>query len=132
MKQCGLTTRQIQEHPADIDAVAVFPELIIRITDEVKELASEWRNSWNEVIPFFNFSPEIRKAEYTTNEIESVNYTIQRIIKHRHPFPNDETVMKLIFMDLKNSYNRWTMPIRDWGATLNQLAIIYRERRVPL
>jgi transposase-like protein len=39
-------------------------------------IAKSWRTRWNEVIPFFKFSPEIRKAVYTTNAIESVNYTI--------------------------------------------------------
>jgi hypothetical protein len=28
--------------------------------------------------------------------------------------------------------HKWTMPIRDWGAALNQFAIIYGENRVPL
>jgi transposase-like protein len=91
-----------------------------------------WRSRWNEVIPFFKFSPEIRKAVYTTNAIESVNFTIQKIIKHCQPFPNDEAAMKLIFMGLKNISRKWTMPMRDWGAALNQFAIIYGEDRVPL
>jgi transposase-like protein len=52
--------------------------------------AKSWRNRWNEVIPIFKFSPEIRKAVYTANAIESVNYTVQKIIKHRQSFPNDE------------------------------------------
>jgi transposase-like protein len=91
-----------------------------------------WRNRWNEVIPFFKFSPEIRKAMYITNAIESVNYTIQKVIKHRQSFPNDEAAMKLIFIGLKNLSKKWTMPIRDWGAALNQFAIIYGEDRVPL
>jgi transposase-like protein len=65
-------------------------------------IAKSWRSRWNEVIPFFKFSPEIRKAVYTTNAIESVNFTIQKIIKHRQSFPNDEAAMKLIFMGLKN------------------------------
>jgi transposase-like protein len=30
-----------------------------------------WRKRWNEVIPFFKFSPEIRKAVYTTNARET-------------------------------------------------------------
>jgi transposase-like protein len=30
-------------------------------------ISTSWRNRWNEVIPFFTFSPEIRKAVYTTN-----------------------------------------------------------------
>jgi transposase-like protein len=95
-------------------------------------IARSWRSRWNEVIPFFKFSPEIRKAVYTTNAIESVNFTIQKIIKRRQSFPNDEAAMKLIFMGLKNISRKWTMPIRDWGAALNQFAIIYGEDRVPL
>jgi putative transposase len=44
MYALGLTTRQIQEHLKDIYAVEVSPELIrSRVTDEVKELAAEWR-----------------------------------------------------------------------------------------
>ena len=39
----GLTTRQIQNHLKDIYAVDVSPELISGVTDEVKELAAEWR-----------------------------------------------------------------------------------------
>ena len=95
-------------------------------------ISRSWRNRWNEVIPFFKFSPEIRKAVYTTNAIESVNFTIQKVIRHRQSFPNDEAAMKLIFMGLKNISGKWTMPIRDWGAALNQFAIIYGEDRVPL
>lgn len=95
-------------------------------------ISKSWRSRWNEVIPFFQFSPEIRKAVYTTNAIESVNYTIQKIIKHRQSFPNDEAAMKLIFMGLKKIAEKWTMPIRDWGSALNQFAVIYGEDRVPL
>jgi len=43
MYALGLTTRQIQDHLKDIYAVEISPELISRVTDEVKELASEWR-----------------------------------------------------------------------------------------
>jgi transposase-like protein len=94
-------------------------------------ITKSWRTRWNEVIPFLKFSPEIRKAIYTTNAIESVNYTIQKIIKNRQSFPTDEAAMKLIFMGLQHIAKKWTMPIRDWGAALNQFAIIYGNR-VPL
>jgi transposase-like protein len=65
-------------------------------------LSKSWRTRWNEVIPFLKFSPNIRKAIYTTNAIESVNYTIQKIIKNRQSFPNDESALKLIFMGLQH------------------------------
>jgi transposase-like protein len=34
-------------------------------------IAKSWRSRWNEVIPFMKFSPEIRKAMYTTNAWET-------------------------------------------------------------
>jgi len=43
MYALGLTTGQIQDHLKDIYAVEVSPELLSRVTDEVKELVSEWR-----------------------------------------------------------------------------------------
>jgi len=39
--------------------------------------------------------------------------------------------MKLVFMALQNISKRWTMLLRDWGAAVNQFAIIYGDR-VPL
>ena len=94
-------------------------------------ISKSWRNRWQEVIPFLKFSPEIRVAVYTTNAIESVNYTLQKVIRHRQSFPNDEAAMKLLFMALKNISKKWTMPFRNWGAVLNQFAVIYGDR-VPL
>ena len=77
------------------------------------------------------FSPEIRKALYTTNAIESVNYTLQRNLKTRQSFPNDGAAMKSIFMILQRISKKWTMPIKKWAEALNQFALIYGER-VPL
>ena len=94
-------------------------------------ISKSWRNRWNEVIPFMKFSPEIRKAIYTTNAIESVNYNLQRNLKTRQSFPNDEAAMKLIFMILRRISKKWTMPIRNWAGALNQFALIYGDR-VPL
>jgi len=94
-------------------------------------ISRSWRNRWNEVIPFMKFSPEIRKAIYTTNAIESVNYNLQRNLKTRQSFPNDEAAMKLLFMILRRISKKWTMPIRNWAGALNQFALIYGDR-VPL
>jgi transposase-like protein len=52
MYALGLTARQIQDHLKEIYAVEVSPELISRVTDEVKDLAAEWRSR-----PFEPFYP---------------------------------------------------------------------------
>jgi transposase-like protein len=94
-------------------------------------ISKSWRSRWNEVIPYMKFSPEIRKAIYTTNSVESLNFTLQRNLKTRLSFPNDEAAMKLIFMILRRISKRWTMPIRNWGEAMHQFSVIYGDR-VPL
>jgi transposase-like protein len=94
-------------------------------------ISKSWRSRWNEVIPYMKFSPEIRKAIYTTNAVESVNFTLQRNLKTRQSFPNDEAAMKLIFMILQRVSKRWTMPVRNWGEAMHQFSVIYGDR-VPL
>jgi len=44
-------------------------------------IAQAWRRAWQEVIPFFAFSPEIRRVIYTTNAIESLNRIIRKAIQ---------------------------------------------------
>ena len=44
MYALGLTTRQIQDHLREIYSVDVSPELISRVTDEVKDMLDEWRS----------------------------------------------------------------------------------------
>ncbi len=78
----------------------------------------------------FSFAPEIRKAIYTTNTIESLNMTLRKIIKNRAMFPSDEAVFKILYLALKNISKRWTMPIPNWSGAMNQFAILF-ENRLP-
>jgi transposase-like protein len=39
-------------------------------------ISKSWRSRWTEAVPYFKFPPEIRKAVYTANAIEPVNFTI--------------------------------------------------------
>ncbi|MDR0642590.1 MAG: transposase [Treponema sp.] len=44
----------------------------------------------------------------TTNAVEPVNSAIQKVIRRRQSFPNEEAAMKLIFMGLKNIARKWS------------------------
>ena len=87
------------------------------------QIAKSWRNNWAHVIPFFAYAPEIRKVIYTTNAIESVNYSLRRLTKTRGSFPNDEAAIKLLYLGLRNISQRWTMPIQNWKQAMSQLMI---------
>jgi transposase-like protein len=63
---------------------------------------------------------------------DAVNYTIQRVVKNRLSFPNDDAAMKLIFMALQKISRRWTMPFKNWGAVLHQFSIFYGDHRQTL
>jgi putative transposase len=57
-----------------------------------------WRDAWQRFIPFLEFPPEVRKIIYTTNSSESLNYQLRKIIKNRGHFPNDDAVVKLLWL----------------------------------
>jgi putative transposase len=94
-------------------------------------IARSWRQNWARVVPMFSYPSEIRRAVYTTNTIESLNMTLRKVSKNRAQFPNDEAVFKLLYLALRNISKRWTMPIKNWSAAMNQFAILF-DGRVPM
>ena len=98
--------------------------------EEYPSIGQSWRRNWPRRVPFFDYPPEIRKVIYTTNAIESVNYGLRRLTKHRGAFPSDEALMKLLYLALRNISKRWSLPIRDWKAAHNRFAIQF-EGRIP-
>ena len=94
-------------------------------------IAQVWRRNWERIVPFFAYPPEIRRAIYTTNAIESTNMSLRKVLKTRGSFPTDEAALKLIYLALQNITARWTMLIKEWRAALNRFAILFAER-MPL
>lgn len=90
-----------------------------------------WKANWQHIRTFFAFPMEIRKAIYTTNAIESLNFSLRKVIKNRALFPNDDAVFKLFYLAIKNISKKWTMPIRNWTDAINQFNIFF-DNRVPL
>ncbi len=78
----------------------------------------------------FELPMEIRRVVYTTNVIESLNFSLRKIIKGRNVFPNDESIYRLIYLGLNHVSKKWTMPIKNWKTALQQFAIFY-ENRLP-
>lgn len=54
-------------------------------------------NQWDQVIPLFNFPPEVRKLTYMKNNIEALNRSIRKMVKTRTIFPPDDSVYKLAY-----------------------------------
>lgn len=87
-----------------------------------------WNNKWENLSVYFKYPPEIRKVIYTTNIIESVHRQFRKLTKTKGAFPNENSLLKLLYMGIKNASVKWTMPVRNWNLTLSQLAIFFEGR----
>ena len=85
----------------------------------------------NRLTVFFDYSADIRKVMYTTNAIESLNYSLRKMLKNRGAFPNDDSIIKILYLAINRVSKKWTMPIRNWKAALNQFVILFGDR-VPV
>ena len=91
-------------------------------------VVASWRRAWTHVIPFFAFPPDVRRAIYTTNALESVHAQLRKIIKTRGHFPTDEAATKLIWLAMRNITAKWQQGPRFWKLAMNQFAILYEGR----
>lgn len=94
-------------------------------------ISPSWRADWVRLTVLFDYPPEIRRVIYTTNAIESLNYSLRRVLRNRGAFPSDASITKLLYLALKNAAKKWTLPIRDWKAALNQFVILF-DKRMPV
>ena len=87
-----------------------------------------WRNKWDNLSNYFKYAEPIRRVIYTTNIIESVHRQFRTLTKTKGAFPNDNSLLKLLFAGIQNAEKKWTMPIRNWSLTISQLNIHFKER----
>ena len=65
---------------------------------------------------------------YTTNAIEAVHRQFRKLTKTKGAFPNDNSLLKLLYMGMKNASKKWTIPVQNWNLALSQLAIFFEGR----
>jgi putative transposase len=110
-----------------------------------------WQTAWQRFIPFLAFPEEVRRIIYTTNAAESLNYQLRKIIKNRGHFPNDDAVIKLLWLAIRDiedkrararanekgtPRNKRKAPgrlvegatVQNWKAALGALALAYPDR----
>lgn len=90
-----------------------------------------WRDNWANIVPFFQFPTEIRKVIYTTNAIESLNMSLRKLTRNRRIFPNDDAVMKAMYLAITQASRGWKQ-IHHWKPALQTFQILFGEERVPL
>ena len=87
-----------------------------------------WRRKRANLSVYFKYPPDIRRVIYTTNAIEAVHRQFRKLTKTKGAFPNENSLLKLLYMGIQNASQKWTMPLQNWNLTLSQLSIYFEGR----
>lgn len=87
-----------------------------------------WRDNWERLTEYFQYTKEIRRLIYTTNTVEGYHRQIRKVTKNKGVFPSDTALEKLVYLAYRNICEKWTMPLANWALISQQLAIKFGDR----
>jgi putative transposase len=58
----------------------------------------------------FKYPADIRRVIYTTDAIAAGHRQFQKLPKTKGGFPNENSLLKLLYMEIQNASKKWTMP----------------------
>jgi len=120
--------KQIYQSATEEEALLTLEEFAERWDEKYPQISKSWHSHWENLNTLFNYPPDIRKAIYTTNAIESLNSVIRKATKKRKLFPTDDSAKKVIYLAIREASKKWTMPIRNWKPALNRFIIEFEDR----
>lgn len=127
-KAVSADLKKIYQSSTEEDALLSLDAFSDHWDDKYPQVSKSWRSNWANLNTLFRYPPDIRKAIYTTNAIESLNSVIRKAVKKRKLFPTDDAAKKVIYLAITEASKKWTMPIRNWRSALNRFTIEFEER----
>ncbi|SHH35212.1 Transposase, Mutator family [Clostridium grantii DSM 8605] len=98
-----------------------------KCADRYPNAIKSWESNWDNLSTFFAFPKNIRKIIYTTNVIESINSQFRKVTKTKLIFPNDDSLMKMLYLAVERVSKKWTRNYPEWDLVINQLQIVFSE-----
>lgn len=120
--------KKIYQSASEAEASAALETFAATWDDKYPQISKSWREHWPNLITIFDYPPQIRKAIYTTNAIESLNSVIRKATKKPKLFPTDNAALKVVYLAINQASKKWTMPIQNWKLALNRFSIEFGER----
>ncbi len=120
--------KAVYQAPTEEAALMALDAFAGEWDDKYPQISKSWRVHWENLNTFFGYPPDIRKAIYTTNAIESLNSVIRAAIKKRKVFPTDDSVRKVVYLAIKDASKKWSMPIQNWRLAMSRFIIEFGDR----
>lgn len=109
-------------------ALAQLDSLKEKWDKQYSSVITSWYDNWDKLSTFFAYTKEIRKMIYTTNPLEGFNRQLRKFTKIRTVFPTDDSLRKSLYLATDQVMKKWISPAANWGCTLLQLEIKFKER----
>jgi transposase-like protein len=128
-KEFAKDQKSIYTAPSEQAAFSALESLEEKWGEEYSLAVSVWRRNMDRISTMFLFTEEIRKLIYTTNPIEAFNRQLRKVTKNRSLFPDDSSVLKLLFLATRDILAKWeNVKIKSWNKILAQLLVLFDER----
>ena len=109
-------------------AESMLDNLEMKWGEQYPIVIKSWRDNWERLSAYFDYTDGIRRLIYTTNTVEGYHRQLRKVTKNKGVFPNDTALEKLIYLAYRNIRKKWNMALSNWGTTAQQLAIKFGER----
>lgn len=109
-------------------AEANLDELELKWGQQYPIVIKSWRDNWDRLSAYFEYTEGIRRLIYTTNTVEGYHRQLRKVTKNKGVFPNDTALEKLVYLAYRNIRKKWTMPLANWATIAGQLAIKFADR----
>lgn len=119
--------KKIYKSPNKMICEFYYNEFVDKYKDN-KKLVKKVQECITHIYPIMDYPEKIRKIIYTTNPIESVNSALRKVTNGKGSFPNEEAVMKLLYLRIMELEKKWSKSIPNWSNILLQLSEIFNDR----
>ena len=92
------------------------------------KIRKSWTEKWPTLSTYFKYPDAVRRLIYTTNTIEGFNRQLRKVTKNKTIFPNDDSLLKMLYLATMDITKKWTGRRRDWPEIRAQLDIYFEER----
>jgi transposase-like protein len=133
-----ISYKDLKAFTADLKKIykAVNEETAISALDDLEErwakkyplAVKSWRTNWGELATYLKYPEELRRIIYTTNTVENYHRALRKVTKAKSVFPNDQSLMKILYLATMDTTKKWKDRMRDWPLIISQLEIYFGER----
>ncbi|WP_352401302.1 transposase [Synergistes jonesii] len=113
------------DEPLALDELEGFAE---KWDAKYPKISKSWRKNWAGLSTYFKYPQEVRRLIYTTDTIESFNRQLRKVTKAKSVFPTDDSLLKMLYLAMKDITKKWTGWRQDWSIIHAQLSVYFAGR----